>query len=189
LERSPSTAVVAEATTYEATLLAAEEHGPDVVVIDLDLGDDTTKGLEICEDITNRLGVKVLVLAPTLSEMIVTESLRRGATGYLVKNEVTSDELVHAVRSVQQGETAFGRGVGAMITKALVTHKPESSAVSAREIEILKLVAQGLSNKQIAHQLYISESTVKFHLHNASKKLHAIRRAEIVHRAMAQGLI
>ncbi len=189
LERSPSTAVVAESTTYEATVMAVEEHGPDVLVIDLDLGDDTTRGLEICEEVTGRLGTKVLVLASTLSEIIVTEALRRGATGYLVKNDVKSEELVQAVRAVQQGETAFGRGIGAMITKALVTHKPESSSVSNREIEILKLVAQGLSNKQIAHQLFISESTVKFHIHNASKKLHAVRRAEIVHRAMAQGLI
>lgn len=189
LERSPSTAVVAEATSYEATLAAVEEHGPDVLVIDLDLGDDTTKGLEICEDVTQRLGIKVLVLAPTLSEIIVTEALRRGATGFHLKNEVSSDDLVKAVRAVQQGDTAFGRGVGALLSKALGQHRPETSGVSARELEIIKFVAQGLSNKQIAHQLFISESTVKFHLHNASKKLHAVRRAEIVHRASAEGLI
>jgi two-component system, NarL family, response regulator DevR len=79
LERNSGMAVVAEATSYETVLDGVDEHGPDVLIIDLDLGDDTTRGLKLCEEITERFpGTKILVLANTLSEMIVVEALRRG---------------------------------------------------------------------------------------------------------------
>ncbi|MEY2737026.1 MAG: hypothetical protein RL683_144, partial [Actinomycetota bacterium] len=88
LERNPGMAVIAEATTYDAALDAVDEHGPDVLIIDLDLGDDTTKGFKLVEEISDRYpATKILVLANTLSEMIVVEALRRGANGYLCKDE------------------------------------------------------------------------------------------------------
>ena len=84
LERNAGMAVVAEATTYDAVIDAVDEHGPDIMIIDLDLGDDTTRGLTICEEISDRYpATKILVLANTLSELIVVEALRRGANGYL----------------------------------------------------------------------------------------------------------
>ena len=102
LERNAGMAVVAEATSYEAALDAVDEHGPDVLIIDLDLGDDTTRGLKLCEEITDRFpATKILVLANTLSEMIVIEALRRGANGYLCKDDVKADELGKGVRAVQ----------------------------------------------------------------------------------------
>jgi DNA-binding NarL/FixJ family response regulator len=190
LERAPGVAVVADATTYEQVTLAVEEHGPDVLVIDLDLGDDTTRGLSLCEEVTERFAeTRILVIADTLSELIVFEALRRGATGYLVKGNVTSEELVKSVRAVQEGDTAFGRGVGALVAKRLGEQRQDNNAISERELEVVRLVAQGLSNQQIAHELFISVSTVKFHIHNASRKLHAGRRAELVHRASAAGLL
>jgi two-component system response regulator DevR len=190
LERTAGTAVIAEATTYEATLDAVDEHGPDVLVIDLDLGDDTTRGLKLCEEISERFShTKILVLASTMSEMIVVEALRRGATGYLVKDNVKADELGKAVRSVQEGETVLGKGVGSLVSRGLGSVRTASSHLSDRELDVIRLVAKGLSNKEIAHDMFISESTVKFHLQNASKKLGAHRRAEIVHRANAEGLL
>ena len=84
LERTPGVAVVAEATTYDAVIDAVDEHGPDVLVIDLDLGDDTTRGLQLCEEITNRYpSTKIMILASTLSEFVVVDAMRRGVTGYL----------------------------------------------------------------------------------------------------------
>ena len=190
LERSASTAVVGEATTYDAIIPAIEEHGPDVLVFDLDLGDDTTRGLTICEEISERFpDTHVLILATTLSEMVIVEALRRGAIGYLVKDQLTAEELTKSVRAVQEGETAFGRGVGALVARTLGATKADGSTLTEREIEVIRLVAQGLSNQQIAHELFISVSTVKFHIHNASRKLHAGRRAELIHRATASGLI
>ncbi len=190
LERNAGMAVVAEATSYEAALDAVDEHGPDVLIIDLDLGDDTTRGLKLCEEITDRFpATKILVLANTLSEMIVIEALRRGANGYLCKDDVKADELGKGVRAVQEGDTVLGRGVGSLIAHGLGSTRGASERLTTREIEVIKAVGQGLSNKQIAHALFISESTVKFHLQNTSKKLNAKRRAEIVHKATAAGLI
>ena len=190
LERNTGMAVVAEATSYDAVLDAVDEHGPDVLIIDLDLGDDTTRGLKLCEEVTERYpATKILVLAQKLSEMIVVEALRRGVTGYLCKDDVKADELGKGVRSVQDGETVLGKGVGSMVARGLGSTRGAAEHLTDRELEVIRAVAAGLSNKQIAHQAFISESTVKFHLQNASRKLNAHRRAEIVHRANAAGLL
>ena len=190
LERNAGVAVVAEATTYEATLDAVDEHGPDVLVIDLDLGDDTTAGLKLCQEITERYAAtKILILATTPSEIIVLESLRRGATGYLLKDEVRADELGKAVVSVQQGETVLGKTVGGMVSKGLGSSRMLTEHLSDRELDVIRQVAKGMGNKQIAALMFISESTVKFHLQNASKKLQAHNRAELVSRASAAGLL
>jgi DNA-binding NarL/FixJ family response regulator len=190
LERNAGTAVVAEATSYDAVLDAVDEHGPDVLVIDLDLGDDTTAGLKLCQEITERYSAtRILVLASSLSEMVVLEALRRGATGYLVKDELKADELGKSVVSVQNGETVLGRSVGAMVARGLGSTRSQVEHLSDRELEVIKFVAKGMSNKKIASELFVTESTVKFHLQNASKKLHTHNRAELVSRAAAAGLL
>lgn len=189
LERNPGFAVIAEATSYDAVLDAVDEHGPDILIIDLDLGDDTTRGLKVIEDISDRYPeTKVLVLANTLSEMIVVEALRRGANGYLCKDDVKADELGKGVKAIQDGETVLGKGVGNLVAHSLGSTR-QTEHLTDREIDVIKHVAKGLSNKQIAAAMFISESTIKFHLQNASKKLNAHRRAEIVHRAAAAGLL
>jgi DNA-binding NarL/FixJ family response regulator len=167
-----------------------DEHGPDVLIIDLDLGDDTTRGLKLCEEISDRYpNTKILVLANTLSEMIVVEALRRGANGYMCKDEVKADELGKGVKAVQDGDTVLGRGVGSLVARGLGSTRGSTEHLTDRELDVIRAVAKGLSNKQIAHEIFVSESTVKFHLQNASKKLNAHRRAEIVHRATAAGLL
>ena len=190
LERNTGMAVVAEATSYEAVIDGVDEHGPDVLLIDLDLGDDTTRGLKLCEEVSDRYpNTKILVLANTLSEMIVVEALRRGANGYLCKDDVKADELAKGVKAVQEGDTVLGRGVGSLVARGLGSTKGQVEHLTDRELEVIRAVAKGLSNKQIAHEMFVSESTVKFHLQNASRKLNAHRRAEIVHRATSAGLL
>lgn len=190
LERQAGVAVIAEATTYDALLDAVDEHGPDVVVFDLDLGDDTTRGLKICEEIGDRFpATKILVLAQTLSEFVVIEALRRGANGYLVKDEVKADELGRAVRSIQEGDTVLGRSISNLVARGLGSQKALTEKITDRELDVIKYVAEGLGNKEIATKMYISESTVKFHLQNVSKKLSAHKRTEIVHLATLAGLI
>ena len=189
LERNTGFAVIAEATSYDAVIDAVDEHGPDVLIIDLDLGDDTTRGLKVVEDITERYPTtKVLVLANTLSEMIVVEALRRGANGYLCKDDVKADELGKGVKAIQDGETVLGKGVGNLVAHSLGSSR-QNEHLTDREIDVIKHVAKGMSTKQIAVAMFISESTIKFHLQNASRKLGAHRRAEIVHRAVAAGLL
>ena len=189
LERNPGFAVIAEATSYDAVIDTVDEHGPDVLIIDLDLGDDTTRGLKVVEEVTERYSnTKVLVLANTLSEMIVVEALRRGANGYLCKDDVKADELGKGVKAIQEGETVLGKGVGNLVAHSLGSTR-QTEHLTDREVDVIKHVAKGLSTKQIAVAMYISESTIKFHLQNASRKLGAHRRAEIVHRASAAGLL
>jgi len=189
LERNPGFAVIAEATSYDAVIDAVDEHGPDVLIIDLDLGDDTTRGLKVVEEVTDRYPTtKVLVLANTLSEMIVVEALRRGANGYLCKDDVKADELGKGIKAIQDGETVLGKGVGNLVAHSLGSTR-QTEHLTDREIDVIKHVAKGLSTKQIAVAMFISESTIKFHLQNASRKLGAHRRAEIVHRAAAAGLL
>jgi DNA-binding NarL/FixJ family response regulator len=190
LERIVGVAVVAEATSYDAALDAVDEHGPDVLLIDLDLGDDTTRGLKLCEEITERFpATKILVIANSLSEIVVVEALRRGASGYLSKDDVKADELQKGVAAVQAGETVLGRGVGNLVARGLGSLHRQQEHLTDRELEVIRLVAKGDSNKQIASALFLSESTVKFHLQNASRKLGVHRRAEIAHRATLEGLL
>lgn len=189
LERTQGTAVIAEATTYEAVLDAVDEHGPDVLVIDLDLGDDTTRGLQLCQEISERFqSTRVLVLSQTLSEFVVVDALRRGATGFLIKDELKADELQKAVQNVQLGETVLGKGVGNVIARSLGS-SAANERLSDRELEIAQLLAHGLTNKEVSNKLFISESTVKFHIHNASKKVNAHNRTELVHKASLLGFI
>lgn len=189
LERNSGTAVVAETSTYVATLQAIEEHGPDVLVIDLDLGDDTTKGLQLCEAVTNRYPVtKILVLVQTVSEFVVVDALRRGTLGFFLKDQMTADELQRAVKAVQNGETVLGQGISSMIARSLGgvgTKEP----LSDRELDVVRLLARGLGNKEIARDLFISESTVKFHVHNICLKFGCTKRTQVVHFATAAGLL
>ena len=182
LERRSDTAVVAEANNYDSIIDAVDEHGPDVVLFDLDLGDDTTRGLAICSDIAERYpNSKVIVLATSLNELVVVEAIRRGAMGFLVKDDVSAEDLNQAVRDVRGGQTVFGRNVAGILVKGL-GNRAAMPTLSAREREIISLVGEGKSNKQIAATLFISEGTVKFHLRNASTKLDAHSRAELVHK-------
>lgn len=190
LERNAGMAVVAEATTYDSVIDAVDEHGPDIMIIDLDLGDDTTRGLKICEEIVDRYpATKILILADTLSELIVIEALRRGVNGYLCKDDLKADELSKGVKAIQDGDTVLGRGVGSLVAKGLGSTRNKSEHLTEREVTVIRAIARGLSNKQIAHEMFISESTVKFHIQNASKKLNSHRRAELVHRASAAGFL
>ena len=190
LERNVGVAVIAEASTYDAVLDAVDEHGPDVLLIDLDLGDDTTRGLKLVEEITERFDTtKILVLANSLSEIVVVEALRRGAAGYLSKDDIKADELQKGVAAVQSGETVLGRGVSNLVARGLGSMHRQQEHLTDRELEVIRLVAHGQSNKQIASALFLSESTVKFHLQNASRKLGVHRRAEIAHRATLEGLL
>ncbi len=190
LERNSGMAVVAEATTYDSVIDVIDEHGPDIMIINLDLGDDTTRGLQICAEIADRYSAtKILILADTLSEFIVIEALRRGVNGYLCKDDLKADELIKGVKAIQDGDTVLGRGVGSLVARGLGSIRNKADHLTERELDMVRAIARGLSNKQIANEMFISESTVKFHIQNASKKLHSHRRAELVHRAIAAGLI
>ncbi len=190
LERHDDLEVVAEADTPEAACEAVRAARPDVVLLDLKLGDDEDAGLAVCRALTaDDPEVRVLVLTTFLNERLVVDALRSGAKGYVLK-DVDADALVRSIRSVRAGESAFDSHAAAVVVRA-VSGRPEPAAVqfTARETEVVRLLAHGLSNRQIGQTLYISETTVKFHVHNVMDKLGVKRRAEVVYRSGQLGLL
>ncbi len=188
LERRPGLAVVSESGDSPTALDQIAALEPDLVIIDVDLTDDTTAGLALLQEIHRQFPeVRVLVLTAALSELVVVEALRRGASGYALKSS-TPDELGKMVQSVEHGDGAFSPHVASVVARTFGGSLPREATLSDRERQVVQLVAKGRSNKQVAAELFVSESTVKFHLANAMTKLGTRRRAELAYRAVQVGL-
>ena len=191
LEREQDLTVVGEASTADEALAVVDRCEPVVVLLDLKLscGGDDTEGLQLCEELTrSHTDVGVLVLTTFLEDGLVVEALRRGARGYVVK-DVDTTELVRSIRAVARRETAFdSRSAAAMAHSLSGNHEPAPD-LTQRELRVLELLARGLSNREIGGQLFISETTVKFHVRNIMRKLSVSSRAEAVYAASKAGLI
>ena len=169
----------------------AKELAPDVVVLDITL--PTVDGANATRQIKSaRPNTRVILLTHCYEPHCISSSLRAGVDGYLLKN-VPPDELINAIRMVHAGEGVFNLEV-MKTTMSLLDNqvdKPQDKfdPLHIRELEVLKCVAQGLSNKGIAEKLYISQHTVGIHLVNIYKKLGVASRTEAVARAISSGLI
>lgn len=192
LEREPDVEVVGEAADAPAARAVVARQEPDLVLLDLKLSlDADADGLELCRELTARHpGLGVLVLTTFLDERLVMEAIRRGAKGYVLK-DVDAVELVRGIRAVHRGESVFDtRSAAAMVRSVSAGgDAAEPSRLTRREREIVRLVAHGLSNREIGERLYISETTVKFHVRNSMRKLGAGRRAEVVYAAGKLGVL
>ncbi|KWX01156.1 DNA-binding response regulator [Carbonactinospora thermoautotrophica] len=193
LSREPGLAVVGEAAAADVALALIDETRPDIVLLDLKLSTSSdSEGLTLCSQITTRYPeIKVLVLTTFLDEWLVMESIKQGAKGYVVK-DVDAIELVRAIRAVQRGESAFDAHSAAMLVRSLNGNQGADDVIrqiTPREREVLALLARGMSNVAIGKELFISETTVKFHVSNVMRKLGVTRRAEAVYAASKIGLI
>lgn len=191
LERERDLIVVAEASTPDEALTVIGRSAPHIVLLDLKLSTASdTEGLELCAEFTSRHpDIGVLVLTTFLDEQLVLKAIRAGARGYVLKDVDTSG-LVRAIRDISRGESAFDARSAAAMVRGLNTPDPEESQqLTAREREVLRLLARGLSNRDIGVKLYISETTAKFHVGNILRKLGVSRRAEAVYEATKLGLI
>ena len=188
--------VVGEAANGEEALRMAVSTSPDVVLMDLRM--PVMDGVEATRRI-NQLGkgIKVIVLTTFDDDETIFEGLRAGAVGYLLK-DVSSEKLVEAIQAAYQGDyfllpsiTAKVVSEFSRISKPARRQKEENipDPLSAREIEILKIVATGASNKEIADQLFISEGTVKNHLSNILSKLGVRDRMQAILKAREYGII
>ena len=156
LERRPGLAVVAECGDAASALDQIASLEPDLVIIDVDLNDDTTAGLALLQDIHRQFPqVRLLVLTAAVSELIVVEALRRGALGYAVKTS-TPDELGKMVLAIDHGDSAFSPGVASVVARTIGGNMPREATLSDREREVVQLVTRGLSNKQAAAHLFLS---------------------------------
>nr|WP_202446807.1 response regulator transcription factor [Streptomyces sp. SID5468] len=191
LESTPDIRVVAEAETAGAVADAVARHGPDVVVMDLTLPD--ASGIEV----TRRLvaadpGLPVLMLTMSDDDGSLLAALQAGARGYLVKG-AGREEVLSAVRTVAAGGAVFGKGTAERIAALLAGERRRSAerlfpALTARESEVLDLVARGYDNRRIARELVVAEKTVRNHVTRIFEKLHVATRAEAVALARDVGL-
>jgi DNA-binding NarL/FixJ family response regulator len=190
LELEPDIAVVAEAGGRDAALRALDSVQPDVILLDLKLSaEHDTEGLALCSEILDRRpDSRVVILSTFLDHNLLNESMRRGAKAYVLK-EVDVVELVRIIRAVSRGESGFDSR-SAELMRSLVAHRDETSApdLTEREREVMTLLARGLTNREIGSQMFVSESTAKFHVHNVMRKLGVRRRAEVAYAAGKYGL-
>jgi len=185
--------VVGEAADGQEAVRRALELRPEVVVMDLMM--PIMNGIEATRELQAKLPEsKVLVLSMYDDEEHVQRLLASGASGYMLK-KATSDELVRALREVVAGGIPLDPSVAAKVVKDYVRRvqgeeEPnQSSELTPREVEVLKLIAQGLSNQTIADQLGLSRKTVDVHRANLMRKLDLHTVTELVKYALRRGLI
>ncbi|HSZ39588.1 MAG TPA: response regulator transcription factor [Trebonia sp.] len=191
LELEPDFTVVGEAATPAEATAQADRLRPDVVLLDLKLSDSApAEGLDICAALSGtHPDMSVVVLTTFLDERLLVGALRRGASGYALK-DVDAVELARIIRSVHGGQSAFDSRSSAVAARSLSGRAgAPAGLLSDRELAVVSRVARGATNPQVARDLYLSESTVKYHLRTAMRKLGASDRTELVYRASARGLL
>ncbi|KNA89360.1 response regulator transcription factor [Gordonia sp. w5E2] len=190
LEREDTISVVGEAGSFDHALAEVARCRPDVVVVDLKLTAGTEyEGLRLITEIAQRHSdVASLVLTTFLDDDLVVRAVKAGARGYVVK-DVDTTELVRAIQAVSGGGSAFDPRSAAIVLRTVSGGGESPEALTEREREVLRLLADGLSNKRIGETLFISESTVKFHIRNIIRKLGVTKRTDAVYIASKRGLI
>jgi two-component system, NarL family, response regulator len=175
--------VVAEATNGEDTLEMCKQHLPDVLLLDLRM--PRKDGLQVLAELARGgiSGPRVIVMTTYESEDDIHRSLKTGAKGYLVK-DIAPQQIRAAVRRVAAGESFLSGNIAAKLAESIA--RPE---LSKRERQVLKDLAYGRSNKEIAQILYISEHTAKAHVRSIMTKLNADSRTEAMAIATKRGLI
>ena len=174
-----------------------ESQRPDLALLDLNLpGKD---GLEILQYIfKKKLPTKTLVLTMYSDPKVVRKALKSGAAGYLLKDQ-DAGELTSAIREVMRGKTYLGKGLSEMVNSTKLMGRPSKETyqdtfpkihyLTKREAEILNLIAQAMSNKEIAQELFISDQTVSVHRKNIMRKLGVSNTAGLVKIAYDNSLI
>ncbi|QIZ38727.1 response regulator transcription factor [Saccharopolyspora sp. ASAGF58] len=189
LERENDLQVVGEAATAREALAVVERTRPNIVLLDLKLSTgDNMEGLALCGELTRQhpdLGV--LILTTFLDGGLVVDAIHRGARGYVVK-DVDTTELVRSIRAVARRESSFDSRSAAAMVQSMNAPTSEPP-LTDRELNVLRELARGLSNRDIGSKLFISETTVKFHVRNIMRKLGAATRAEAVYEASKRKLI
>jgi DNA-binding NarL/FixJ family response regulator len=192
LEEAGYEVVAAVGEGGQAVRVAAAVR-PDVVVLDLQLPD--LSGVEVIRGLlASGIDTHVLVLSASGEQRDVLEAVKAGATGYLVKS-AGHEEFLDAVRRTAAGEAVFTAGLAGLVLgefRRLATGSDEQDAdtprLTDRETEVLRLVAKGLSYKQIAERLVLSHRTVQNHVQNTLSKLQLHNRVELARYAIEQGL-
>lgn len=186
-------AVVGVAATGAEALARFPAARPQVVVLDLQIPAPT--GVEVTAEVVRQdPSARVLILSASGEQADVLAAVKAGATGYLVKS-ASRDELLTAVRRVAKGEAVFTPGLAGLVlgeyrrlSLGPAPDDPTTPQLTERETEVLKMVAKGMSYKQIADRLVLSHRTVQNHVQNTLRKLQMHNRVELTRYAIEQGL-
>jgi DNA-binding NarL/FixJ family response regulator len=184
--------IVAQAGDGAEAIELAQAHRPDVILMDIQM--PHVNGVEATRTIRSLLpATQIIILTTFDNDEYLLEGLRAGACGYLLK-DMPSEQLADAIRSAAKGQSPIGpemarKLVNLVAHSPIVTAPPTASELSEREIEVLRLIADGLSNKEIAEKLFIAEGTAKNHVSNILSKLEARDRAQAVARAKELNLL
>lgn len=179
--------VAADGTQALARFPAAR---PQVVVLDLQI--PGPNGVEVTQEIVRQdPSARVLILSASGEQQDVLDAVKAGATGYLVKS-ASRTELIEAVRRVSVGDTVFTPGLAGLVLgeyrRLLDAPADDTPQLTERETEVLKMVAKGMSYKQIADRLVLSHRTVQNHVQNTLRKLQLHNRVQLTRYAIEQGL-
>lgn len=192
IEEAGDITVVAEAADGDAALECIRREKPDVAVLDIQMPRRT--GIEVTRAVRDeQLPVGVLVLTAYDDDPYVQAVLEAGANGYVLKN-ASSDEIVQAVHTVNEGQMALDPAVARKIVSRWMNAgqtppEPAEARPTPREMEVLKLLTRGFTNKAIAAQMRISERTVQGHIASLFEKLGVSSRTEVVVRAAQLGWV
>lgn len=183
LAAEPGIEIVGEAGDGREAIALAERLRPDVALLDLRM--PVLDGVAATGEL-GRLGTRVLVLTTYDTDTEIERAIEAGAVGYLLK-DTTRDQLVDAIRAAARGETVLAPRVAEKLVARM--RRPEPVALTAREVEVLRAVADGLSNAEIGRRLVIAEATVKTHLLRVFAKLDVADRTHAVVVALDRGLL
>ena len=192
LDKEPDMEVVGEAENGRVTVRLARKLSPDVVLMDIAMPD--LNGIDACRQILSEdPNVKVVALSMHSNEQFVSEMLNTGASGYLLK-DCNFEELSLAIRSVVADQSYLSPGVASVVLEAYRrevsrTERPECNLLTSREREVLQLVAEGRTSKNIAALLHVSMKTVDAHRHQIMHKLNIHSVAGLTKYAIVKGIM
>jgi NarL family two-component system response regulator LiaR len=191
LEAQPDISVVAQAESGEEAVKLAQEFIPDVVLMDLVMpGMDGVDATRRVKSISPR--TQIIILTSFHQDEYIFQALQAGAISYLLK-DVKASELVEAIRRAARGEATLHQRIASRVIKTFRSLESEKATLfttlTEREMEVLKLIAKGFSNDQIAEELVISVGTVKGHVSNILSKLHLVDRTQAAAYAWQAGIV
>lgn len=188
IDSEPEMTVIGEAADGEVAIMQARDLQPDVILMDLEM--PRKSGLEAIEAIKQtQPEARILVLTSYAEDKKVFRAVKIGALGYLLKDS-SPQELLRAIRQVHRGETSLHPTIARKLVQELSRPSdlpPADEQLTEREVDVLKLVAKGMSNQEIAEKLVVSEPTVRAHVSNILSKLHLANRTQAALYALREG--
>lgn len=187
IEKEADIEVVAMTSNGKQVLEILNENEVDVALLDINM--PVLNGVETCKKITTKFPqVKVIALSMHKKQSFIKRMMQYGAMGYILKDDPAT-HITEGIRKVMQGEKYFSPRIMDLVLSNTTEKKSTNNEISTREIEVLQLISQGLTNQEIATKLFLSHHTTESHRRNLMEKLDARNTADLVRKGMEKGLI